>query len=207
MYADDVTSEGTDPVAVQPAMDVVKDWSTVWNLPVNDDKYVKARWIGEDIFLMYKLLKSGKVDDFFVRNSVDNLRDHSRKLFKPRARALRIFERCLARPMFIFDECHITAKLSTQLSRSRDRLQSSRTVAHLDLKRLDTNHTSLHVPILLSLTPLVWEQSMTAMYIPFVVSDRQCYKDAVGLVMHLHCPVIEVPGTCLLPLRFPNWTP
>ncbi|VDP71780.1 unnamed protein product [Echinostoma caproni] len=133
-------------------------------------------------------------------------------------KVLRVFQRCLVRPVFLFDGCHVTAKLSTQLNRARDRLQTSRTVAHLALKRPDANHTSLRVPILPPLAPLVLAQTLTALHIPFVVSDRESDEDAVGLAMHLRCPVIsndsdfyitipsDVPGTCLLPLRFLSWT-
>ncbi|TPP62025.1 putative cyclin protein [Fasciola gigantica] len=113
----------------------------------------------------------------------------------------------------------LAAKLSTQLRRARDRLQTIRSLVQLASIHSDAEHSSLRVPVLPLLAPLVLAQTLSALRCPFVVSDRESDEDAVGLAMHLNCPVISndsdfyitipahMPDTCLLPLRTLTWTP
>lgn len=109
--------------------------------------------------------------------------------------------------------------MSTQLKRARDRLQTARSLVQLASFQTDAEHPSFRVPILPQLAPLVLAQTLSSLRYPFVVSDYESDEDAVGLAMHLHCPVISndsdfyitipahMPDTCLLPLRTLSWTP
>lgn len=135
-------------------------------------------------------------------------------------RILRNLQRCAIEPIFVFDGCHETLKMPTQLRRARFRLRTCYTMNKLAESHSDPTNGSFCVPILPPLVPVALAQLLRRMHVRYVVADRESDREAASLAIHFNCPVISddsdfyitTPTTkgsavCLIPLRWISFEP
>ncbi|CAH8607768.1 unnamed protein product [Heterobilharzia americana] len=131
------------------------------------------------------------------------------------------FRRCGVNPIFVFDGCHEPFKLSTQVKRNHQRMQTCRNL----LKQINTRNNlcptdiSLCVQLLPPLATITLVQALEALKVDYITSDGESDQDVISLGMYLHCPVISndsdfyitipsnIEGSCFLPMKLISFEP
>ncbi|CAH8871915.1 unnamed protein product [Trichobilharzia szidati] len=128
--------------------------------------------------------------------------------------------RCNVNPIFVFDGCHEPFKLSTQVKRNHQRMQTCRNLLkQIDHHNLCPADISLCVQILPPLATITLVQSLENLKVDYITSDGESDQDVISLGIYLQCPVISndsdfyitIPsnaeGVCFLPMTYISFEP